>query len=868
MTYPRLLFQFIFQPSRWRRELARIAPDLPADFCLADLRARHWRQRDLAGLLLTAYALGPLYGVAVSGAGLWLSGQSWDIGLRALLYGFALSLIGGPLCGLVVSFAFSVVAALLGAVLIAWLYALDPVWSLLAGLCALGAASHVVLSVSEESATIGLLRRSGAVLLSLFATALFLGGGAFIGHGVLAWLFEDSLYLWAFGAALGIGLAFGFYTRHGYWAAILACGFGLGLSGLFFHHAMRTAPDWLNPLAGGAMNALLFPLLFGLPYALAKDMADRLSGIIAGLLGSAGVYIAVMLLYGQPVMAISLGGVTGFVLGLSYHWWRSPFFYPFEMLYNGFLFRAAQHRNAPRLLQRHSAYWDERQRLPLYGLDKQLVWLAEQDQTLADQAFNFLLPTPQRWAVAAAQLELSIRALENARSLERIENVHRALPKTTLSGELQSYLAGFCALSADIADFSARRETRKAMDDVLDKASLLLRELTHSQHPQALRLCRILENWRGQLILAQRALEQSARQDTPLKNPYITGVPLNTLVSEVFVGRRDIAARIGALAQAPYAPPILLLGQRRMGKTSLLNHLERLLDADCLPIVLDLQGISTVHSGAFFYNIARIVTRNARRSGHPLPEINRERFQREPLTDFNEWLDDVEDALNGQRLLLAFDELETLENAFKDGSLERGQILGGLRHLIQHRPAFKLLLAGAYIDASWAGYLINAESLRLDYLQPEEARELIQNPLKGMLNYEPGAMTRIQSLTGGHPALLQYLCKAIVNLKNRQSGKARERVTDTDVEEAVPDALQSASQFFIYLQQALPGETLELLINFAHRGENISFELKPFDKAFKLEESGVLRRSSNNQHYFHIDMIRRWFLSEKASNSR
>jgi hypothetical protein len=80
-----------------------------------------------------------------------------------------------------------------------------------------------------------------------------------------------------------------------------------------------------------------------------------------------------------------------------------------------------------------------------------------------------------------------------------------------------------------------------------------------------------------------------------------------------------------------------------------------------------------------------------------------------------------------------------------------------LRTLIQHRPRLHVLLAGSHAIEEferWASYLINLQVVHLSYLQPDEARRLIEQPVRDFaLVYDPAATARILTLTRGHPAL-------------------------------------------------------------------------------------------------------------------
>jgi hypothetical protein len=67
------------------------------------------------------------------------------------------------------------------------------------------------------------------------------------------------------------------------------------------------------------------------------------------------------------------------------------------------------------------------------------------------------------------------------------------------------------------------------------------------------------------------------------------------------------------------------------------------------------------------------------------------RLELDPFTRFDEWLDEVEVALGDQMALLMLDEFEVLATALENGRFDENIILGMLRHLIQHRPRFKVL---------------------------------------------------------------------------------------------------------------------------------------------------------------------------------
>ncbi|MCB0127820.1 MAG: hypothetical protein KDE58_36395, partial [Caldilineaceae bacterium] len=81
-------------------------------------------------------------------------------------------------------------------------------------------------------------------------------------------------------------------------------------------------------------------------------------------------------------------------------------------------------------------------------------------------------------------------------------------------------------------------------------------------------------------------------QFQPIPNPYVAGAPLRPQ-SSTFVGRRgDLQFIADALANRESNMALVLTGERRMGKTSLLQQLLVKLDAIHVPVYLDCQALA------------------------------------------------------------------------------------------------------------------------------------------------------------------------------------------------------------------------------------------------------------------------------------
>ena len=268
---------------------------------------------------------------------------------------------------------------------------------------------------------------------------------------------------------------------------------------------------------------------------------------------------------------------------------------------------------------------------------------------------------------------------------------------------------------------------------------------------------------------------------------------------------------------------------------------------------------------------------SAKKEAVTLPPLTRETLAKDPFTCFDEWLDRVEEVLEQNTALLMLDEFEVLDSAITKGRFDEQDVLGMLRHLIQHRPRFKLMLAGSHTIQEyqrWASYLINVQVVHISYLEEESARKLIERPVKDFtLRYDPNAVERVLELTHCHPFLVQLLCSEIVAYKNEQDTSVRRLATLADVEAAVTEALDTGSFFFADIQNnQVNAVGLEILRFIAARGEGAIVNKNTIlqeisgvsENAFQqLLQRELIEKVENEEegdgYRFQVELIRRWF---------
>ena len=291
-----------------------------------------------------------------------------------------------------------------------------------------------------------------------------------------------------------------------------------------------------------------------------------------------------------------------------------------------------------------------------------------------------------------------------------------------------------------------------------------------------------------------RLLRSAAPTVTPppstLPNPYVVGKPL-AADSAMFFGRKsDLKCVERALRSGDSGAVVVLAGQRRTGKTSVLRRLESLLRASywCHPVFVDIQGMLVGDTDALFRQLAR---QSLSAAGLPDAPVNGSGAQ---------IMHEVAESLD-RRLVLLLDEFDDLEQKVRTGLLTP-QIFPQLRHLIQHSANVGLVLCGTHRLEALAGehwsFLLNlASHHRIGLLDADSAQEVIQVPLArlGIGCGEP-ALQRAITLAGRHPYFLQLLGYRVVE-DCIESGS--EAVDIDSVERAAEQVVQQGAIHLRYL---------------------------------------------------------------------
>lgn len=266
-------------------------------------------------------------------------------------------------------------------------------------------------------------------------------------------------------------------------------------------------------------------------------------------------------------------------------------------------------------------------------------------------------------------------------------------------------------------------------------------------------------------------------------NPYVAGAPI--LEHARFFGRQQL---LDYVLRRIYNNNIMLYGERRIGKTSFQHQLKRCLSAledpkhEFYPVFIDLQGTP---QEKFFATLAAEVF-------HELaPKLEGLQPQTAPGQDaygYRDFVKDIHHVLGALKrrtnkkvkLVLLIDEVDEL-NDYDPRINQR------LRSLFMRAFADNLVtvVSGVGIKKQWeregSPWYNFFQEIEVKPLDEQEARSLIEAPVRGVFAFEEGVTAEIVRRTASKPYLIQRLCTGLVD---RMHEEQRRRITVADVEAA------------------------------------------------------------------------------------
>lgn len=306
-------------------------------------------------------------------------------------------------------------------------------------------------------------------------------------------------------------------------------------------------------------------------------------------------------------------------------------------------------------------------------------------------------------------------------------------------------------------------------------------------------------------------------------SPYVTGSPLEPMHGHgVFYGRDELLGKISRQV-ATHGNVVLLEGNRRAGKTSILKHLE---GGSAIPgwlaVYASLQGaegaaqVVGVPTAEVFREIARSIATALTKLGVDVPLPNgqtlsagkpalgvaracREGIGAEsPFIDFREYLELVLAVLEPLRLglVLMLDEFDKLQEGIDNG-VTSPQVPENIRFLIQTYPKFSAILTGSrrlkrLREEYWSALYGLGTSIPVTALDTESARKVVTEPVRDQLAFSQEAIERVIEVTARHPYLMQCLCNRVFDYAVQTKSRS---ITASVVNDAAHGLLRDNEHF-------------------------------------------------------------------------
>jgi AAA+ ATPase superfamily predicted ATPase len=369
-------------------------------------------------------------------------------------------------------------------------------------------------------------------------------------------------------------------------------------------------------------------------------------------------------------------------------------------------------------------------------------------------------------------------------------------------------------------------------------------------------------------------------------NPYIIGAPVR---DTAFYGREKLINVVQVTLAVKTVNLIVLFGQRRIGKTSLLQNLGiRPELEDYFFFYNDAVDLADKPAYEVLYHFGQKITQAVGLEAPTKSQLQKDEglFQRD-------FLPRAYEAIGSRRLVILLDEFDIFERRRKltsSGSNINGanSALNVIENLISYEPdlAFIVTLSRGKekLHSDLNRITRTGHWAKISLLEKEDALGLIVEPAREQLTYLPEAVDAVFALTAGHPYYTQLLCYEIFN---ELQAEGRHQVEISDVRKAAKEALETGRGGFGWLWEGLaPAQKIvaSLLAEAAEDSRNHFISEAQLSTAFEnnhihrrglelveapnqLIDLDIIERKGPGIYHYLVELVRCW-VHEKHPISR
>lgn len=364
------------------------------------------------------------------------------------------------------------------------------------------------------------------------------------------------------------------------------------------------------------------------------------------------------------------------------------------------------------------------------------------------------------------------------------------------------------------------------------------------------------------------------------RNPYIAGNPVGN--SRAFVGRGDILRAVHRVLRDPERHGVVLYGQRRIGKTSILQHLVASLGSEAggayRPVYFDLQDKAKWSLGDVLVDQARGIAAALRL---PTPVV-----EGDPALWFrSRWLPSVLAGLPAETsLVILLDEFDVLADVRSEHAASA--LFPYIRQLLDEsggRVRFIFVIGRNIDDLTNIAHALfkSLPSERVGLLAREDAEALMRmSEADGTMAWDAAAVDAAWALTSGHPVLLQQLCWELWERLHEDVGTGA-RASADDVAQVVSRTLDTARNIFEWIWKGLPPAERVVASALAGAGarsisqdalegllheSGVRLVMRELRDAPQILEDWDLIEPTEGGYRFRVELLRRWIAKTKPLN--
>ena len=432
-------------------------------------------------------------------------------------------------------------------------------------------------------------------------------------------------------------------------------------------------------------------------------------------------------------------------------------------------------------------------KLPFYGLRKQLSKDAFKEPILAKKFINFLFITHHAKRELAFYLNNIVDAsyiFNNPldRDIAIPKNYEKHQPTKSVIDNLIRYKDELSLYDTE----NNLHYKKESLEHIIEILKDLENDMIKDRRGWSEYYLKAIDKNMEVAYSELETLKQDSEKTQPMeKNIYRIGEALSPNDKiPVFKGRVDLIDDLSRVVRTAVSMPLLFMqGQRRVGKTSLINYLEVLLGSGFKIIKIDMQQAMNKKFKNLIENLNTQINNKINRD--EIISINNNDNVNDIWIKLEAYLNKYTEKLK-YRLIISFDEYESFHYNI---ATKYPEVLGYMRGFLQNQDRVIFLFAGLrdiseLTKPNWDEFFPQIQKFKVDYLCQKDSIELITKPIESFrLIYPESIVDEIYQMTQGHPQLLQTICSLLVDSANENKTKditkemldiGKEKIFDTN----------------------------------------------------------------------------------------